>query len=102
MIEKHPRLEDKKAYEAAKKEYCEICGSPSRGIGPHHIFTRGSGGPDMAENFVQPCWDCHYVKLPAGKYSQEFLLSFPARRLGISVDECRCRIRRAMGYAVEA
>ncbi|WP_373325641.1 HNH endonuclease [Sporomusa paucivorans] len=99
-IPKTPRVSDRKTFERCKSETCEVDGSPTYGIGPHHIITRGASGPDIPENLIQLCWTCHYVKIPAGKYSQDFLFGVVGRRLRKSGEECRKAVRRAMGYAV--
>ncbi|WP_416341297.1 HNH endonuclease signature motif containing protein [Sporomusa sphaeroides] len=99
-IPKTPRIFDRKTFDQCKTENCEVCGAPAHGIGPHHIITRGAGGADIPENLIQLCWTCHYVKIPAGKYSQDFLFAKVGKRLRKSGEECRKAVRRAMGYYV--
>ena len=99
-IPKTPRVSDRKAFDRCKSSNCEVCGAPTNGIGPHHIITRGAGGSDIPENLIQLCWTCHYVKIPAGKYSQDFLFCKVGKRMRKSAEECRAVVRRMMGYDV--
>ena len=86
QIIKPKRLKDKKAYERARKPYCEVCGKKAYG-GPHHIFTRGAGGADHEYNLIQLCFSCHYEKVPSGKLSREKLLGIVAQREDMTVGE---------------
>ena len=99
-IHKTPRVSDRKTIQRCKSKRCEVCGAPTYDIEPHHITTRGASGPDIPENLIQLCWTCHYVKIPAGKYSQAFLFGLVGKRLRKSGEECRKAVRRAMGYDV--
>lgn len=81
-----PRIVDPETIDRMRKPYCEVCGSRAYGE-PHHIYTRGAGGPDIPENLIQLCWDCHYVKVPAGKLPKETLLRIVARREKKTVEE---------------
>lgn len=86
-VPKPRRLLDPGAVQAAKKPWCEVCGSPSRGIEPHHILTRGAGGPDHKYNLIQLCWECHYGRVPAGQLPPHYLFEIVARREGKTVEE---------------
>ena len=55
---KHKRVKDRKMIKAMRKDYCERCGAYAD-IEPHHVFTVGSGGGDIAMNLVQLCTSCH-------------------------------------------
>ena len=84
---------DPKAIRASRKPYCEVCFRTAFGD-PHHVRTRGAGGPDIKENLIQLCWDCHYVKVPAGKLPRHFLFAMIAKREGISVKEIEKKVYR--------
>jgi hypothetical protein len=98
MFPKHKRIDDRKVVDECKKEYCEVCGKSTyrngRIIDPHHIYTKGSSGPCIRENLIQLCWDCHYIKVPAGKYSKAFLLGIVAKRENTTVEEIEDKINR--------
>lgn len=51
-VPKVVRLRDPQAIKAARKPYCEVDGRPAFGE-PHHVVTRGSGGPDHKYNLIQ-------------------------------------------------
>lgn len=96
MIPKVKRLTDSKTVQACRKEWCEVCGQRSYGE-PHHIITRGAGGPDHRYNLIQLCWVCHYGKVPAAELPKEILFGFVAKREGVTVaiiEETLNRIRR--------
>lgn len=98
QILKHKRIKDRKAIQAARKNCCDLCGAYA-GIEPHHIFTVGSGGGDIAINLIQLCSSCH-ISTHNGKIARQELLEVVARREGLSVDELYRQNRLAMGYAV--
>jgi hypothetical protein len=63
-LAKSMRVVDRKAIEAARKNYCELCGSFRGPFQVHHVKTRGSGGGDLAELLINLCVgpgtnDCH-------------------------------------------
>lgn len=88
MLQKPKRVRNPKAIAAIRKPYCEVCGRPAYGE-PHHIITRGAGGPDHPFNLIQLCGSCHYEKVPAGKLSREYLFRIVARREGKTVEEIK-------------
>lgn len=95
MLTKRKRLVDPTAIKAARKQYCEVCGRQAYGE-PHHIITRGAGGPDHKYNLIQLCAICHYGKIPSGKLSRWFLFGIVARREGLTVEEVEdmvCKMR---------
>lgn len=92
------RKRDYKTIKAMRKPYCERCGRAAS-IEPHHVFTVGSGGKDIAENLVQLCTDCH-IAAHAGGIEREELLGIIAEREGVDADEAYRRNRRAMGWNV--
>ena len=94
MFLKVKRLVNKKAVEAERKDRCEACPS-TWGLQVHHVISRGSGGPDMAENLICLCASCH-TKAHAGNILRGELFKIVGRRLGISADECYKKIRRVM------
>ena len=89
-----------------RKEHdcCEICGAKHH-LEIAHIISKGAGGPDMPENVLMldgPAAlqkGCH-GKNHLGLLTQEELFEYAGRRLGISGEECRRRVRRRMGYDV--
>ena len=38
--------------------FCEMCGKPASKT-PHHLRTRGAGGPDTPDNLMSLCPICH-------------------------------------------
>lgn len=87
--------------------YCELCGSPFY-LEAAHIIARGMGGcngPDMRENIVVLCGPakfsagCHGAE-HRGKIPKDKLWAIAANREDITIDECKRRTRRAMGYNV--
>jgi len=69
--------------------WCEYCGRPGC-TEKHHIKTRGAGGPDVRENLIRLCVECH-------RLAQEYridrleLVQVVARREGISPQEACLR-----------
>lgn len=93
MIPKLKRVRDPKAILGARKLYCERCRRPAFGE-PHHIFTRGAGGPDIKENLIQLC-TCHDLA-HRGKIPRQELMEIVARREGTTADEIERIIRGKM------
>ncbi len=90
----YKRLTDKKAIKAARKPYCERCGARASGE-PHHVITRGAGGPDHPFNLIQLCGpNCHYGDVPAGKVSKQELFEIIAKREGVPVQDVIDTVRR--------
>ena len=85
MIPKVKRLVDPAAYAAARKDYCELCYSRAYG-GPHHVITRGAGGPDLPENLIQFCTKCHRMAHD-GNIPRSLQFAIVARREGVEVEE---------------
>lgn len=98
QLAKHKRIRDRKAIQAARKNYCEYCGAYAD-IEPHHVFTVGAGGGDVSYNLVQLCTRCH-IGVHAGKIEREELLAIVAKREGMTEEETYRMNRRAMGYDV--
>ena len=96
---KHKRLKDPKAVYMAKKFYCEVCGQRAYGD-PHHVTTRGSGGPDHALNLVQLCTQCHYGDVPSAKLNKQKLWEIIARREGMEVAEIQRAVNIMRGRDV--
>lgn len=96
---KPSRLVDPAAVEAVQKPWCEIpaCGRFTYGADPHHIVTRGSGGPDHRFNLIQLCGFCHYGKLTEGKYSKDYLFGIIAERESVPVEFIKSEIRKMRG-----
>lgn len=96
---KHKRVKDRKMIKAMRKNYCERCGAYAN-IEPHHVFTVGSGGGDIAMNLVQLCTSCH-IGAHNGSVKRDELLAIIARREGVSYEDAYRVNRRAMGYMVD-
>jgi len=78
-IPKEKRISDSDKFEAeVKKPFCEYCGSRTDEY-PHHVETRGSGGPDVKRNGIQLCKVCH-DKAHRGKIKKRVLFEIIARR----------------------
>lgn len=97
---KTQRIKDPRAVEECRQELCEVCGRRAHGQ-PHHIVTVGAGGPDISENLIQLCWECHYGKVPNGKLSKRQLFTIVARRLNKTFDEVIQTVEKALGRGVK-
>jgi hypothetical protein len=107
---KSPRAKDSKLVKQMKDEidYCEKCGSPFY-LEAAHIIEKGMGsarGPDMRENIViicgparfqQGCHGAHH----RGRIEDDELFKLAARREKISLEECKRRVKVAMGYSAK-
>ena len=110
MIEKHPRRKNPRLLTKMKKEigHCERCGG-IHCLEAAHIERKGMGGgsgPDIPENvvildgpaaFLQRCHGLDHQ----GLIPKDELYAIAAKREGISVDECKRRVRMAMGKPVD-
>lgn len=96
---KHKRVKDRKMIKAMRKNYCERCGAYAD-IEPHHVFTVGSGGGDIAMNLIQLCTSCH-IGAHDGSIKRDELLAIVARREGVAYEDAYRVNRRAMGYMVD-
>lgn len=96
---KHKRVKDRKMIKAMRKDYCERCGAYAD-IEPHHVFTVGSGGGDIAMNLVQLCASCH-IGAHSGSVKRDELLAIVARREGVTYEDAYRVNRKAMGYMVD-
>jgi hypothetical protein len=80
------RVRSRRAVEAARKPYCEHCGTMRGPFEVHHIRSRGAGGGDVGGNLINLCVgpaanDCH-GKAHNAKIPREALLAIVARREG--------------------
>ncbi|GEM_PF-794017 len=109
MFPKHKTKKDRKLLDNIKKEvgHCEECEGRCC-LEAAHIEAKGMGGcngPDIPENIVVLCGParfhqgCH-GKSHKGKISKDRLYELAAKRLDITVEECKLIVRRAMGYNV--
>lgn len=112
MFPKHTRINNPRLLQQMKIEIgcCEYYGPDFifECIEAAHIIAKGMGGgkgPDMRENIVilsgpaalgRGAHGAHH----RGEISQDELWRIAAKREGITVEECRLRVRRAMGYDV--
>jgi hypothetical protein len=85
LFPKNVRIKNKKVKERVRKNSCEVCGHPAYKL-PHHIESVGSGGPDMEENQIQLCQECH-TKAHGGKIAKRFLFSIVAKRMKMDIDD---------------
>lgn len=99
MQDKHKRLVDKQAYEECTLDWCEWCGGPVN-CGPHHIISRGAGGPDIKENLVQLCLK-HHREAHNGKIPKRRLFMIVAMRMRIPVEEVISRIEEIVGRGID-
>ena len=73
---------------------CEWCGKENRtGLDPHHVLTRGAGGPDVAENLVALCRRCHQ-DAHNGRVKPSELLAVAAKRCRMTVAEVEKKLWR--------
>ena len=85
-VPKRKRIKDRVTLKEMRKPYCEVCGRRAYG-GVHHITPRSCFGPDIRENGIQLCHECHIFKAHGGHYSKEFLYDIVAKREGKTIDE---------------
>lgn len=75
------RIVDKAVCEGCKKRFDELDGGPTNGEWPHHVITRGAGGPDHRLNLIQLRNENH-TKAHSGRIKKETLFAAIARREG--------------------
>lgn len=93
MYPKPKRIKSTPAIDSCRKERCEICGGLTYGAMPHHVYSRGAGGPDHCLNLIQLDGQCH-VKAHSGKISRGQQLEIIARREGMTVVEVEVELYR--------
>ena len=94
-IPKFARVINQETIEACKRPNCEICGRMTNNE-PHHIISRGAGGPDIAENLIQLCPICH-TKAHSGSFSKQQLFNIIARRLNTTSELIEEKIKKIRG-----
>lgn len=111
-IPKNKRLNNPKLLRDMKKEigYCEYYGPDFNFefLESAHIVAKGMGGakgPDIRENIVIVSGPAQFGKGAHGLQHKglidiEEFWKIVAKREGITVEECKRRVRRAMGYDV--
>lgn len=82
-VQKKIRIKDGISFAQVKKPYCEYCGVPTSEE-PHHVESRGSGGPDIKENGIQLCITCH-TKAHTGEIKKPVLFLIIAKREKVDV-----------------
>lgn len=109
---KHKRISNPKLLKEMKQKigHCEYYGPDYnyQCLEAAHIVAKGMGGakgPDIRENIVILSGPARYSKGAhgahhRGKIKECELWAIAAEREGITVQECRLRVRRAMGYNV--
>lgn len=55
MFQKQPRIVNPDLVREYRQTYCQYCGTSNGKLGNHHIFSRGSGGPDSKWNLITLC-----------------------------------------------
>ena len=96
-VPKISRLVDPAAVEMVKNQWCEVCGKSTYSADPHHVVSRGAGGPDSVLNLISLCGFCHYGRVAEGKYSKDFLFGIIAEREGVTVEYIKSEIKRMRG-----
>ena len=95
MLPKPHRITSKAAIAAARKDYCELCHRPAYGE-PHHLWSRGCGGPDHRLNLIQLC-QRHHRDAEDGRIPREFLINIVSRREGVDVETVIREVNRMRG-----
>lgn len=93
---KFSRVRNQSVIDDCKRDTCEICGARCYRNEPHHIISRGAGGPDIQENLIQLCPKCHR-EVHDGKYDNNLLFRVVASRLHKSQQEVEETIRKVRG-----
>ena len=52
---KQSRIKNPELVREYRQTYCQYCGVMGVKLGNHHIFSRGSGGPDAKWNLITLC-----------------------------------------------
>lgn len=55
MFKKQVRIKNPVLVKEYRQTYCQHCGTSNGKLGNHHIFSRGSGGPDRKWNLITLC-----------------------------------------------
>ena len=76
---KKSRISSQEIINAMKSDRCEICGNYCSNE-PHHVISRGAGGPDIPENMIQLCGKCHR-KAHNGDFDKMWLFNIISRRM---------------------
>ncbi|MDT8901848.1 hypothetical protein [Anaeroselena agilis] len=112
MFAKHPRVKNPKLLTQMKKEigHCEYYGPDFNFecLEAAHIEAKGMGGgkgPDIRENIVILSGPASFGKGAHGAHhrreiTNDELYVIAARREGISVEECKAKVKAAMGKTV--
>lgn len=79
-----------------RKDYCQLC-SKSGLLDNHHIFAKGSGGPDEKWNLITLCRDCHNA-FHNGKVERIKLLAIKIKQLKHE-EESEEEIEKLLEYA---
>lgn len=75
---------DLKIINEVRKDYCELCGTPTT-IWPHHIKPRGAGGKETRWNLIQLCEE-HHRAVHDGQLHRKVLVEIVAKRENTSVE----------------
>jgi hypothetical protein len=82
-LAKPMRVIDPAAIEAARRDYCERCGTRAGPFEVHHVKSRGAGGADADPNLINLCSgprvNCHDLA-HRGRIPRAELLALIARR----------------------
>lgn len=85
------RVVDPAVIQAVRSGYCERCGREAVGE-PHHIRPRSLGGPDIRENLIQLCFECHRA-VHDGRINRHELVPLVAKREQLKIS----RVYEAIG-----
>lgn len=94
-----PRLTDESLLESFRMlSHCEMCGHlrmVDMKLDPHHLISRGAGGPDITENLLGVCRFCHN-RMHNGTIPNRAVLCVIACRLGKTPEEVQQRVWEVM------
>ena len=92
MIQKAKRIKNRSAIDDCRKDYCEYCGGIWHPV-PHHVYSVGSGAPDVPLNLINLCVICH-TKAHNGQIGRARQLEIIAVREGMEPDDIEEKLYR--------
>ena len=78
-LDKPTRIVDRKAVDAARACWCDVCGGYQGPFQVHHVRSRGAGGHDAGGNLLCCCWLCHH-RIHTGEIPRARVLEILAER----------------------
>lgn len=94
MFVKSKRVKSQKTINGVRKGFCEICGRVGNQV--HHVISKGAGGPDIEENLINLCAECH-IRVHDGSIGREIVWGYVAIRVRKTVEQVRAVVANAMG-----